>query len=236
MLLDLAFMGALFLLSIPLICGYFAYTRGRSFWLWFTLGLLLPGIAHLILVCLPDKSNPLEKELEDIRMANSMLGTKPQTVAERRFRKLITGKKHTISFSGSIIRKGLAPVAEIWIDNRSLLEQFIAHEKLLKNYQFEPLPIDLVMPPSNHLLGEPVAPYRNPYKRSAIFVHRNNAGVATAQIRVKIEPHSEYIIWHDFVIEHMGVERPLRRIKALVFNRLQYIEALDYLADLEIRA
>ncbi|WP_448518992.1 hypothetical protein [Rhodoflexus sp.] len=236
MLLDLALIGVLFLLSIPLTCGYFAYTRGRSFWLWFTLGMLLPGVAHLILVCLPDKSNPIEKELENIRIENSLLGTKPQSSAEKRFRKLIAGKKHTIRFSGNVLGEGQIAVAQIWIDEHSLLEKFTANEKLLKNYQFEPLPVDLVMPPSNHLLGEPVAPYQNYYKRSAIFVHRNSAGVATAQVRVKIEPHSEYIIWHDFVLEHMGVERPLRRIKALVFNRLQYIEALDYLADLEIRA
>lgn len=236
MLLDFALMGVLFLLSIPLICGYFAYTHGRSFWLWFCLGLFLPGIAHLILVCLPDKSNPIEKELENIRIENSLLGTRPQSGAEKRFRKLINGKKHTIRFSGCIVREGEAAAAQIWIDERSLLEQFMTSEKLLKNYRFEPLPIDLIMPPSNHLLGEPVAPYQNYYKRSAIFVHRNGAGVATAQIRVKIEPQVEYIIWHDFVLEHMGVERPLRGIKALVFNRLQYIEALDYLADLEIRA
>ncbi len=235
MLLDFALMGVLFLLSIPLICGYFAHTHGRSFWLWFCLGLFLPGIAHLILVCLPDKSNPIERELENIRIENSLLGTRPQSDVEKRFRKLIKSKKHTIRFSGCIVREG-ATAAQIWIDERSLLEQFMTSEKLLKNYQFEPLPIDLIMPPSNHLLGEPVAPYQNYYKRSAIFVHRNDAGVATAQIRVKIEPQVEYIIWHDFVLEHMGVERPLRRIKALVFNRLQYIEALDYLADLEIRA
>jgi hypothetical protein len=236
MLIDFALMGVVFLLSIPFTCGYFAYTHGRSFWLWFLLGLLLPGIAHLILVCLPDKSNPLDKELENIRIENSLLGRRPQSPTEKRFRKLINGKKHTISFSVEIVRNSKTAVAQIWVDEQSLLERFITHEKLLRHYHFEPLPIDLLMPPSNHLLGEPVAPYQNHYKRSAIFVHRNSEGVATAQIRVKIEPQVEYIIWHDFVLEHMGVERPLRRIKALVFNRLQYIEALDYLADLEIRA
>ncbi|MCS7019240.1 MAG: hypothetical protein RMJ87_12925 [Cytophagales bacterium] len=236
MLLDLAFMGVLFLLSIPLTCGYFAYTRGRSFWLWFALGLLLPGIAHLILVCLPDSSNPLEKELESIRIQNSLLGTKPRSYAEKRFHRLIKDKKHTIRFSGAPATQSDVVTAQIWVNNQNLLAQLVKHEKLLKYYRFEPLPIELVMPPSNHLLGEPVAPYQNRFKRSAIFVHRNSEGVATAQIRVKIEPHPEYVIWYDFVLEHMGVERPLRKIRALVFNRLQYIEALDHLADLEIRA
>lgn len=235
MLLDFAFTGVLFLLSIPLICGYFAYTRGRSFWLWFVLGLFLPGIAHLILVCLPDKSDPLEKELENIRIENGLLSTKPKSPAERRFHKLINGKKHTIGFSRIPSSDNGTATAKIWVDNQDLLAYFIRHEKLLKHYHFEPLPIDLIMPPSNHLLGEPVAPYRNPYKRSAIFVHRNAEGVAVAQIRVKIEPHPDYVIWYDFVVEHMGVERPLRQIKALVFNRLQYIEALDYLANLKIK-
>ncbi|MCS6967257.1 MAG: hypothetical protein RMJ44_01620 [Cytophagales bacterium] len=227
-------MGVLFLLSIPTICGYFAHTRGRSFWLWFGLGFILPGIAHLILVFLPDKSDPFEKELQAIRIANGMLGTRPLSPVEKRFRKLIRGKKHTIRFYCQIAPYSQLPAAQISIDGEPLLERLAKSERILRYYRFEPLPISLLIPPSNHLLGDPVAPYQNCHRRSTIFVHRNLEGVPTAQIRVKIDPQVDCIIWHEFVIEHLGVERPLKSMKALVFNRLQYIEALDYLA--EIRA
>ncbi|GEM_PF-3545512 len=52
MLLDIALFGLAFLLAIPAITGYFAYSHGRSFWLWFTLGCVLPFISNIILAIL----------------------------------------------------------------------------------------------------------------------------------------------------------------------------------------
>jgi len=54
-----------FLLAIPLILlplffpvltGGIAVSLGRKFWPWFLLGLVLPFIAAIILLCLPVKS------------------------------------------------------------------------------------------------------------------------------------------------------------------------------------
>jgi hypothetical protein len=37
----------------PVVTGLMAKTMGRKFWLWFWLGLLLPFVACVILLCLP---------------------------------------------------------------------------------------------------------------------------------------------------------------------------------------
>lgn len=52
MLVDIVLAIAAFYFSIPLIAGYFAYSYGRSFWLWFTISTFLPIITHFILFTL----------------------------------------------------------------------------------------------------------------------------------------------------------------------------------------
>lgn len=49
MLIDIILAGAAFYFSIPLIAGYFAYSYGRSFWLWFTISAFFPIITHFVL-------------------------------------------------------------------------------------------------------------------------------------------------------------------------------------------
>jgi hypothetical protein len=43
-------------LVMPLIAGLMAKSFGRKFWPWFIIGIPLPFIANIILLCLPDKS------------------------------------------------------------------------------------------------------------------------------------------------------------------------------------
>lgn len=50
MLIDLVFVGFMFLLAIPAVTGYFAQCYGRSFWLWFAIGCFLPVISNFILI------------------------------------------------------------------------------------------------------------------------------------------------------------------------------------------
>ncbi|MEM6361597.1 MAG: hypothetical protein AAGA64_03045 [Bacteroidota bacterium] len=52
MLVDIVLAVAAFYFSIPLIAGYFAYSYGRSFWLWFTISTFFPIITHFILFTL----------------------------------------------------------------------------------------------------------------------------------------------------------------------------------------
>lgn len=56
MLIDIALLMLAFLLSIPIITGYFAHCYGRSFWGWFAAGCFLPVVAQVILaiVCYRD--------------------------------------------------------------------------------------------------------------------------------------------------------------------------------------
>jgi len=43
-------------LVMPFIAGQMAKNFGRKFWPWFLIGIPLPFIANIILLCLPDKS------------------------------------------------------------------------------------------------------------------------------------------------------------------------------------
>jgi MFS family permease len=43
-------------LVLPFIAGQMAKSFGRKFWPWFLIGIVLPFIANIILLCLPDKS------------------------------------------------------------------------------------------------------------------------------------------------------------------------------------
>ncbi len=50
MFIDIALIGLVFLLSIPAITAYFAYSHGRSFWLWFAIGCILPILSNFIII------------------------------------------------------------------------------------------------------------------------------------------------------------------------------------------
>ncbi len=49
------------LLGVPTITALFARRMGRRPWLWFFLGLILPGIASFIIFLLPDLSDIQQK-------------------------------------------------------------------------------------------------------------------------------------------------------------------------------
>ncbi|MDJ1471775.1 hypothetical protein QNI19_29955 [Cytophagaceae bacterium DM2B3-1] len=41
---------------VPLVTGYVANSRGRSFWKWFGIACVLPVVSFAVLIFLPDKS------------------------------------------------------------------------------------------------------------------------------------------------------------------------------------
>lgn len=57
---------------LPMIAGLMAKSYGRSFWTWFLIGLPLPLIANIILLCLPART---EKNMRMVKMDESMPGT-----------------------------------------------------------------------------------------------------------------------------------------------------------------
>jgi hypothetical protein len=77
MVIDALFFICLLLLAFPLVGGHFAESRGRSFWTWFFVCTFLPVVGYFILICLPNLANPLEKDLEKIRIKNKLLGINP---------------------------------------------------------------------------------------------------------------------------------------------------------------
>lgn len=62
MLFDLLFYYSIFFISFPLVTGYYARSRGRSFFPWFFLGLFFPIVSQVILVLLPDKVSDFLKD------------------------------------------------------------------------------------------------------------------------------------------------------------------------------
>ena len=52
MFVDLLVAGIFAMSILPLTTGYCAYSYGRSFWLWFALGFLLPIVSYFILFAL----------------------------------------------------------------------------------------------------------------------------------------------------------------------------------------
>lgn len=57
------------LFIIPVICGQYASSIGRSYWVWFTIACFLSFITLFVLLTLPDLSDAEdeEKELPDNR-------------------------------------------------------------------------------------------------------------------------------------------------------------------------
>ncbi|GAB3222389.1 hypothetical protein GCM10027346_00120 [Hymenobacter seoulensis] len=52
MFVDLLIAGIFAMSLLPMTTGYCAYSYGRSFWLWFALGLFLPIISYFVLFAL----------------------------------------------------------------------------------------------------------------------------------------------------------------------------------------
>lgn len=68
-LVDIILMMAAGISFIPIVTGYCAASRGRSFWLWFTLGWVLPIVSFLLLFALiaRDELDPGRQLLRDAR-------------------------------------------------------------------------------------------------------------------------------------------------------------------------
>ena len=66
---DMLFVVALAISFIPILTGYCAQSRGRSFWLWFALGWLLPLASFFLLFALiaRDELNPGRRLLGEAR-------------------------------------------------------------------------------------------------------------------------------------------------------------------------
>ena len=67
--IDMLFVMAVAISFIPILTGYCAHSRGRSFWLWFVLGWVLPLVSFFLLFALSarDELNPSRRLLAEAR-------------------------------------------------------------------------------------------------------------------------------------------------------------------------
>jgi len=57
---------------LPMIAGLMAKSYGRSFWTWFLIGVPLPLIANIFLLCLPDRT---QKPKRGVKVKKSSPGS-----------------------------------------------------------------------------------------------------------------------------------------------------------------
>lgn len=235
---DLIFFILLAFLAIPGIGAYYAQTRGRSFWLWFLIGTILPGISYIILILLPENSDPLEEELEKLRIDLRMLGTSPDIPINDPYRSQIQYQEiKEITFQPSTSSHDGEKRLEILVNGSSLVDLLVMVEKpYSKQENIDPgayvgLAFVEVTPPSQHLLGWPDQKYRAADKRTVLLVDDKTGQHNQWAFAAEIREYRRHIVWCNF----MQVQRPnswrYDRLGIMVFDKLQYLDALHELME-----
>jgi len=217
-------------MSIPFVGAWYASSRGKDFWTWYFIGLFLPIISFIILLCLPDNKNPLEKELEQIRIKNKMLGLKNEVPKnESKFLKLLDKPCNNIQFEITEKQESNNRRIDVLIDKEPLKNILKEQDKKKRKFIFKKPSIteytglapELVLSPSEHLLGKP----QNQLKKRAIILKDAQSNHV---IMVKVEMLRKYVIWHEFIkvdgTKQIGV---YTKTGPFVFERWQYELALN---------
>jgi len=228
MIFDLFFFVLAFFMSIPFVGAWYASSRGKNFWLWYFIGLFLPIISFIILLCLPDEKNPLEKELQQIRIQQKMLGLKNEVPDnDGKFLKWLKKNNNIIQFEISDAptdNKLIYPL----IDQVALMDLIQEQDKKKAKFQwkkkhlafYEGLQPLLILPPSKHLLGKS----QNRFSGHTLVLNDSQNGEV---ILAKIEILRKYIIWHQFIkVKSDKRVRNYSKIGPFVFDRWQYELAL----------
>lgn len=215
---------ALFFLTIPIVSGYYAYTRGRSFWLWFVLGTFFPVIAHVALLFIPKKIDEFvefENELNQMRLELGVVGTVTDKTNNHKVDKILGKQKQKIRFFVHDINQ--KKIVEIYINGINLRYIVNSLEPLEAN-DYEGIPLSLFHPTSLHLLGDADVEFTDNENRSALLLCKSDSYYRSA-LMAKIEIHRKYIVWHSF----QRNQKPNKQYENLmfVFNKIQYMSALD---------
>ncbi len=228
MFFDLFFFVLAFFMSIPLVGAWYASSRGKDFWTWYFIGLFLPIISFVILLCLPDKKNPVENELEQIRIQNKMLGLKNEVPNNNgKFLKWLKRPINTISFE--IIEDDEDKRIHALIDHKPLMDLLSEQDIKKQRFRIKKKPLiaytglapELILPPSKHLLGKPIS---NLPKRTLVMREVNSDKL----ILVKVEMLRRHVIWHEFVkVEGTIKVSAYPKTGPFVFDRWQYELALN---------
>ncbi|MCS7005212.1 MAG: hypothetical protein NZM38_07790 [Cytophagales bacterium] len=236
MFVDFALVGLVAALMIPTLSGYYAYTHGRSFWLWFGLGICFPVVSYIILLILPDKSDNAEAEIQKLRLQLGLLGTKSEIAYhDRSLRKALQKPKNKISFEVRHMNDYVE--TEIIIDGKNLKEILFVHElnyalrekNSLLACNYRGLPPEVIYLPSRHLLGEPIAPWLSPARNPLLYIDKTTGNPHTWALAVRIEEYSTYVVWRCFWnVARIGKWK-YDKLGIFVFNKLEYLSALETL-------
>ncbi len=227
MFIDFLLLGFAFLISIPLLCGYYAYTHGRSFWLWFLIGTALPIVSYFILLLLPDKTNPVDAQIDALKIGNSLMGTKRDLPTNPLLRKILLTQKDQVGFIATISPRGDYQTLEMTLNGRPLIELLRSVEGYPNQVHYEGLPVHNVLYPSAHFLGQPLRLYWGDADgRTALLIHQHQE-VLTKAIMARVAIYPSHIFLYDFVCREGTSLYRFEKIGGFVFNRLQYVDALD---------
>lgn len=241
MMVDFLLFGLGALLMIPAVCAYYAHSRGRSFWLWFAIGTFLPIISYFILLLLPDRANPLEEALQDLRLNNKMLGTVSDLPIDNPISKKVSKAPiREISFQASTTAEG-KKVLDIQVDGQSLIELLRKSEEPYAKADGTPelagcyqgVPLTLALAPYKHFLGEPSRRYS--FEGDSVLLV-GNANIPASmrdewRLSAKISFFRRVVVWHDLSLEAKKGKWPYFNLDLLVFNRYQYEESLKALSQ-----
>jgi hypothetical protein len=215
---------ALFFLTIPLVAGYYAYTRGRSFWFWFVMGTFLPVFAHLVLALLPrikDEKAEFEEELSQMRLELGVTGTFDEKTNNKRIDKVLNDEKQKVRFFAHEYKD--KKVVEIYINGVNL-RYIISEFESLETNEYEGMPLSVFQSDHLHLLGIPHIEFSDNENRSSLLLCKSDSYYRSA-LMAKIEVTRKHVIWHNF----QRNQKPNQQYKQLVFvfNKIQYMNALN---------
>ena len=207
-----------------MVSGYYAYTRGRSFWAWFVMGAFFPVIAHVALLFLPKLINEnaaFEDELELMRLELGVVGTLTEKTDNPKLNRALDYPKPKIRFFVHEINH--KKIVEIYINGVNL-RYIISALEPLENNDYEGIPLSLFLSNSLHLLGDPDIDFTDNENRSALLICKSDSYYRSALL-AKIEVNRKHVIWHSF----QRNQKPNHQYKDLtfVFNKIQYMSALD---------
>lgn len=231
MIIDFALMGLLAALSIPAISGYYAYTHGRSFWLWFVIGCFLPVVSYFILMLLPDRRNPIEGELDTLRWQLGLLGTRPEVPRPAEKVHLKTRNKSSFHVLALDCPGGHGCV-EIGINGtalRSLVSTCPEMQRLpdLNLGEWSGLPLPVLVHAGKHLLGNPHWQFADAHLRQAALLTAEKGNVGKGALFVEVETHPGAILWKNFrLAASQGRTIRLHSLGTFVFPRVHYTDAL----------
>ena len=240
MMIDFMLFGLVALLMVPAICAYYAHSRGRSFWLWFLIGTFLPIISYFILLLLPDKSNPLEEDLQELRLQNKMLGTVPDIPTEDPLSRIAQkAPVRNIEFGMETDLEGKRRL-EIMVDQRPLTQLLQRMERAYAKAEGSPdlagsykgVPLTLALAPYKHFLGEPSRRY-SCEGAPVVLVGNEKVPIHLKpqwRLSARITFYRRLVVWHDLSLEARKGQWGYFDPEVLVFNRYQYEEALKELA------